>query len=295
MKYQFKFFLLLFLFTIPVLLSAQKSYKAVCDKSDGMVKIVDNEDRSPNLIPLKGGFPFYQVAQNWVKENYPSGKCDPATAIKQNQAAADALTQSASGQKQAAPDQTRKTTDPNAFINVPPNQVPLPAIAPAPKYHNTSFFLSLLFSNLGKVYNLDPPLIPGINIGIEQMFGTKLFIGTGIHVSSLIGKTDEDAGVSSFYSFRIPLFLGYRQISGTRYWGVDLGLAANTMLKPLTNDSRLAGEIAADYSFNTLTRIRIGKERTAFEFGVDVWLNDILSSEEGFQMTILSLGYRYSF
>ncbi len=76
MKNNLKFSLSLFLFLLsfPILLSAQKSYKAVCDKSDGIVKIVDNEDRSPNLIPLKGGFPFYQVAQNWVKENYPSGK-----------------------------------------------------------------------------------------------------------------------------------------------------------------------------------------------------------------------------
>ncbi len=296
MKNKLKYFLFLLLFINPVTISAQKSFKAVCDKTDGIVKVVDNEDRSPNLIPLKGGFPFYQVAHNWVKENYPSGKCDPATAIKQNQAAADALTQSATGQKQAVPDQTKKTTNLNAFYNVPPNQGPLPSAgSSAPNYHNTSFFISLLFSNLGKVYNLDPPLIPGINFGIEQLIGTKLYGGTGVHVNAIIGKTDDEAGVNSFYSIRIPLFFGYRQISGSRYWGVDLGMAANTMMKPITSDSNLAGETAADYSLNALTRIRIGKEHTAFEFGVDVWLNDILSSEEGFQMTVLSLGYRYSF
>jgi len=295
MKNKIKFPLFLLMLIFPIILSAQKNYKAVCDKSDGMVKIVDNEDRSPNLIPLKGGFPFYQVAQSWVKENYPSGKCDPTAAIKQNQAAADSLIQKAPGQKQPVSDQTKKTTDPNAFFNLPPNQVPLPAGVPAPKYHNTSFFLSLLFSNLGKVYSLDPPQIPGINFGIEQLIGTKLYGGTGVHANALIGKTDDEAGVNSFYSIRIPVFFGYRQISNNRQWGDDLGLAATTMLKPLTSDSHLAGEIAADYSLNTLTRIRIGKERTAFEFGVDVWLNNILSSEEGFQMTVLSLGYRYSF
>ncbi len=156
-------------------------------------------------------------------------------------------------------------------------------------------FLSLQFSNLGKVYSLDPPLIPGLGIGVEQLFGTKLYGGTGIHLNALIGKTDEAAGVSSFYSLRIPLFAGYRQVSGSRFWGVDLGLAANTMLRPATSESHLAGEIAADYSLNTITRVRLGKERTAFEFGVDVWLNDILASEEGFQMTVLSVAYRYSF
>jgi hypothetical protein len=55
----------------PLALSSQKSYKAVCDKTDGTVKIVDSEDRSPSLVPLKGGFPFYQVAEKWVNENYP--------------------------------------------------------------------------------------------------------------------------------------------------------------------------------------------------------------------------------
>lgn len=295
MKKYLKISLLLFLFSFPILINAQKSYKAVCDKSDGIVKIVDNEDRSPDLIPLKGGFPFYQVAQNWVKENYPSGKCDPAAAIKQNQAAADALTQPATGQKQNASGQIKTAPALNVYPNLRPDHSPPHAIATTPEYHNTSFFISLLFSNLGKVYSLDPPLIPGITVGVEQLLGTKIYGGTGINVNSLIGKTDEDAGVSSYYSIRIPVFFGYRQSNGKNYWGVDLGLAANTMLKPLTSDSHLAGEIAADYSLNTLTRIRIGKEHTAFEFGVDVWLNDILSSEEGFQMTVLSLGYRYSF
>lgn len=284
-------FLAMVLASLP--LDAQKTFKAVCDKSDGTVKIVDGEDRSPNLVPLKGGFPFYQVAQNWAKENYPNGKCDPAAAVQQNKAAADAVSQAATAQQPTTPTQAKPATDPNVFFGVTPGQIP--ARSPAFRYRNTSMFISLLFSNLGKVYSLDPPLIPGLGIGIEQLFGTKLYGGTGIHLNTLIGKTDDAAGVSSFYSMRIPLFAGYRQVSGSRFWGVDLGLAANTMLRPLTAESHLAGEIAADYSLNTITRVRFGKERTAFEFGVDVWLNDILASEEGFQMTVLSVAYRYSF
>ena len=285
-------FIAMVLASLP--LDAQKTFKAVCDKSDGTVRIVDGEDRSPNLVPLKGGFPFYQVAQNWVKENYPNGKCDPAAAAQQNKAAADAVTKAATpAQNQPANNQTKQPADLNAFFNVPPGQAP--AAVPAFRYRNTSMFLSLLFSNLGKVYSLDPPLIPGLGIGVEQLFGTKLYGGTGIHLNALIGKTDDAAGVSSFYSLRIPLFAGYRQVSGSRFWGVDLGLAANTMLRSATSESHLAGEIAADYSLNTITRVRLGKERTAFEFGIDVWLNDILASEEGFQMTVLSVAYRYSF
>jgi hypothetical protein len=293
MKTLISFSIFLLLIATSVTLDAQKTYKAVCDKSDGTVKIVDGEDRSPNLVPLKGGFPFYQVAENWVKENFPNGKCDPAAAQKQNQAAADAVAQQATAGQPSAPTQSKPSTDQNAFFGVSPG--PTPVLAPAFRYNNTSVFFSLAFSNLGKVYSLDPPMIPGMNFGIEQLFGTKFYGGTGIHINTLIGKTDEDAGVSSFYFFRIPLFAGYRQVNGNRYWGVDLGLAANTMLRPLTAESDLSGEYAADYSLNTITRVRVGNESSAFEFGVDVWLNDILSSYEGFQMTVLSVGYRYSF
>lgn len=287
----------LLLFTMALVsfpVEAQKTFKAVCDKSDGTVKIVDGEDRSPNLVPLKGGFPFYQVAQNWVKENYPDSKCDPVAATRQNKAAADAVTQAATpGQNQPANNQTKQPADINAFFNVPAGQTPM--AAPAFRHRNTSMFFSLQFSNLGKVYSLDPPLIPGLGIGVDHLFGTKFYGGTGIHLNALIGKTDDAAGVSSFYSIRIPVFAGYRQVNGNRFWGIDMGLAANTMLRPVTAESHLAGEIAADYSVNTITRVRFGNERTAFEFGIDVWLNDLLASVEGFQMTVLSVGYRYSF
>jgi hypothetical protein len=290
-------------------LDAQKTYKAVCDKSDGRVKIVDSGDRSPNMVPLKGGFPFLQVAENWVKENYPNGNCDPAQVAAQNQAAADAATRTnqaattnqnqpavgnpAQGQNQPGNNQSARTTNQSAYFNQNGGQ--LPAAIPQFRYRNTSFYMSFLFSNLGIVYGTDPPMIPGIGIGIDQVIGTKFYGGTGLHLNTLIGKTDDGAGVSSLFSARIPLFAGFRQVTGKRFWGVELGIAANTMLRPLTTDSHLAGEIAADYSVCTITRAKFGKESTSFEFGVDVWLNDILASEEGFQMTVLSIGYRFAF
>jgi len=281
------------LIAISPLLEAQKTYKAVCDKSDGRVKIIESEDRSPDMVPLKGGFPFYQVAEKWVKENYPDGRCDPAAAVQQNQAAANAASQPAAVQQQVPAGQQNMPPDPNAFFNAPAVQTP--AAIPPFRYRNSSLFISFLFSNLGKVYGLDPPLVPGVGIGIDQVIGTKFYGGTGIHLNALIGKTHDDASVSSFYSMRIPLFAGYRQVTGSRYWGIDLGVAANTMLRPITEDSHLAGETAADYSVNAMTRIRMGRERTTFEIGIDVWLNDILASEEGFQMTVLSVAYRYAF
>ncbi len=292
MKKLIPLLLLILIALVSLPLNAQKTFKAVCDKSDGKVKIVDGDDRSPSLVPLKGGFPFYQVAEKWVKENYPNGSCDPAAAAAQNQAAANAAAQPANLPNQPPANPT-PPPPPASSYGAPAGQPPAPVRTP--RYRNTSMFVSFLFSDFGKVYGVDPPLFPGVSIGIDQVIGAKFYGGTGIHFNTLIGKTGEEAGVSSFYSFRIPLFAGYRQASGNRFWGVDLGLAVNTMLQPLTDDTDLSGEYAADYSLNTITRVRFGKERSAFEFGVDVWLNDILASYEGFQMTVLSVGYRYSF
>lgn len=286
------FLISLMLFTVSLNLDAQKTYKAVCDKSDGMVKIVDGEDRSPNLVPLKGGFPFYQIAEKWVKENYPNGSCDPATAAAQNRAAANAAAQPSAPATQPAAG-TAKQSPPASSYGAPAGQ-PLPH-ARAPRYRNTSMFISFLFSDFGKVYGIDPPLFPGVSIGIDQVIGVKFYAGTGIHFNSLIGKTANADGVNAFYSVRIPFFAGYRMISGNRLWGVDLGLAANTMLRPLPGDWNFAGEVASDVSFNSMMRVRFGTERRSFELGADLWINEILTSYEGYQMMLVSFGYRFYF
>src|SRR5690606_4602262 len=94
----------------PATLKAQqKTFKAVCDRNSGMVKIVATEDRSPEMIPLKGGFPFYQVAEKWVKENYPDGKCNPAAETKKNQDAADAVSRQSGTTVQVPAKQDNKT------------------------------------------------------------------------------------------------------------------------------------------------------------------------------------------
>lgn len=292
MKRLIPFLISLMLITVSLNLDAQKTYKAVCDRSDGVVKIVDGEDRSPNLVPLKGGFPFYQVAEKWVKENYPNGRCDPAAAAEQNRAAANVAAQPLAPPTQPAAGPA-KTPPPASSYGAPAGQ-PLP-LARAPGYRNTSMFISFLFSDFGKVYNIDPPLFPGVSIGIDQVIGAKFYGGTGIHINSLIGKTAFVDGMNVFYSVRMPFFAGYRMISGTRYWGVDIGLAANTMLKPLPGDSNLAGQTASDVSFNSMMRARFGTERKSFELGADLWINDILTSYEGYQMMIVSFGYRFYF
>ncbi len=292
MKTIIPFIISFLLLSLSYNLDAQKTYKAVCDKSDGKVKIVDGDDRSPSLVPLKGGFPFYQVAEKWVKENYPNGSCDPAAAAAPNRAAAPAAAQPAK-QPSQAPANPTAPPPPASSYGAPAGQ-PLAPLR-APRYRNTSMFVSFLFSDLGKVYGIDPPLFPGVSFGIDQVIGAKFYGGTGIHFNSLIGKTEDAAGVNAFYTFRIPLFAGYRMTSGKRYWGVDLGLAANTTLRPLSSDSDLHGEMASDVSFNSMMRARFGTDRRAFEIGVDLWMNEILATYEGYQMMLVSMGYRFYF
>jgi len=292
MKTIIPFIISFLLLSLSYNLDAQKTYKAVCDKSDGKVKIVDGDDRSPSLVPLKGGFPFYQVAEKWVKENYPNGSCDPAAAAAQNRAAANAAAQPSNLPSQAPANPTAPPP-PASSYGAPAGQ-PLAPLR-APRYRNTSMFVSFLFSDLGKVYGIDPPLFPGVSFGIDQVIGAKFYGGTGIHFNSLIGKTEDAAGVNAFYTFRIPLFAGYRMTSGKRYWGVDLGLAANTTLRPLSSDSDLHGEMASDVSFNSMMRARFGTDRRAFEIGVDLWVNEILATYEGYQMMLVSMGYRFYF
>lgn len=275
----------IFLFSLLMILisadiEAQKTYKVVCDKSDNKIKIVDGDDRSPNMVPLKGGFPFIQVAQKWVKENYPDESCDAAAAINQNQAVT-------TGQPAATNNNPADFFKPTPTASVP--------VSPVFKYRNTSVSLSLLFSDLGKVYNLDPPLVPGINIGIEYLIGTKFYGGTGLHLNSLIGKTADEAGVGAFYNIQVPLFAGYRQYTGKNHWKVELGVSANTKLRPASGDMDLGGEIPAGQSVSALTRVKAGKDKYEFVFGVDMWLTDILSTEEGYQLTVLSLGLQYCF
>ncbi len=280
------FVLSFFLALVSAELSGQKTFKVVCDKSDNKIKIVDGEDRSPNMVPLKGGFPFYQVAQKWARDNYPDDKCDGTAVPKPDQPAT--VNQPATTGQPA-----NVYNNPAGFLS--PAATPAPLTSRAVRYRNTSVSIALLFSDLGQVYSLDPPMIPGINIGFEQLVGKNFYGGAGMHLNTLIGKTEDAAGVGAFYNIQIPLFAGYRRYNGNNHWKVELGVAANNRLQPVTSDVDLGGEVAAEHSISAMTRVKAGKNRYEVVFGVDVWLTDILTTEEGYRMTVLSLGLSYNF
>jgi len=280
-----KKYLLAFFIIFGLLLSynavAQKTFKVVCDKTDNKIKIVDGEDRSPNLVPVRGGFPFYQVAQNWAKENYPDGSCDANQIVKLNQ------TQKAADQAAvpARPDQ------PQALPPAPAVQQPHQR-----RNRNTSVVMSALFSNLGAVYGLDPYLVAGFGLGAEQLIGSKYYFGLGVHFNTLAGNIETlTESLESQYYLKMPIFAGFRNYTGNLCWKAELGVSINSRLTSLTEDWNLGGEVASDGTASILTRIKGGNEKIEIEFGADMWLMDILTTMEGFKFAVLTLGLRFSF
>ncbi|MCK7541593.1 MAG: hypothetical protein MZV63_67265 [Marinilabiliales bacterium] len=67
----------------------------------------------------------------------------------------------------------------------------------------------MLFSDLGEVYSLDPPMVPGINFGIDQVFGKKFYGGTGIHFNTLIGQTRRRGRSKFFLLFQGTAVCGF--------------------------------------------------------------------------------------
>ena len=74
-----------FLFVISLNTFAQTTYKVVCDKTDNTVKVIKSDNRSSNYVPIKGGFPFRQIAQQWIDDNYSTTTCNPAEIVKKIQ------------------------------------------------------------------------------------------------------------------------------------------------------------------------------------------------------------------
>ncbi|MEN8116531.1 MAG: hypothetical protein ABFS16_06100, partial [Bacteroidota bacterium] len=168
----------LFLF-LSIETFAQTTYKVVCDKTDNTVKVVESSNRSPNYVPIKGGFPFRPIAQKWIDENYATTICNPGEIIEQNK------------KQQNTPTQTNNNTQPTPSPTSPPAPTPpQKQLQPrqteyntAPPYKNSSFIINAKFSDLGKLYSLDNNLAPGFNVGLEQLIGGKMYVGVGVNMN----------------------------------------------------------------------------------------------------------------
>lgn len=280
------FFVLLFILSPVATIWAQSTYKVVCDKTDHTVKIIEAENRSANFVTIKTGFPFRQVAQKWIDENYSTTKCEPNDFILPNNQAGT-----------PAPASQNSIENPllSSSVTTPGRTFLQPRRNATQQFRNTSFLVSGRFSTLGEAFSLQEKLMFGAGAGFEQLFGGNLYVGTGIHMdfyfSDMDGQYNEDKEL--LYHFRIPAFVGYRKPTQKLLVMYEAGIGFNTKLTgtPLIVES--FGPEANNSSFNFMARLKVGSPKVMFMMGSDIWLSQILDMD--FNFTSLNAGFCFFF
>ena len=267
----------------------QKTYNVVCDKKDNTVKVVEASKRSPDYVPIKGGFPFRQIAQKWIDENYSTTHCDPGQIMNQNN----------EKQNQKAPVPSNTPSNTNSSANQQTVLQPRRSGSNSTvRYKNTSFMINARLTNMGEAFSLKEKLMPGFEVGIEQLFGKQIYFGTGINIDFYFSNFDDNAaledGFETIYFFKIPAFIGYRSISKNFMVMYEAGVAGNTKFigTPLVLES--FGKTANNNSFDFLARMKVGTETVMLELGTDIWLSEIFENHS-FKMSSVYLGLRFNF
>lgn len=282
-------FFISFLNVLTFSATAQTTYKVVCDKTDKTVKIVEADNRSPNYVPIKAGFPFRQVAQKWIDENLHTTACNPSEIIKQNNAQEKPVSPSLN--KSVASQPTPPPAPENTKL-----QARRPGSNSAPAFKNTSFLINARFSNLGEAFNLSEKLLPGVEAGIEQLFGNRLYLGTGINMN--LFTTDFNGRYGSdkelIYFFKIPAFVGFRKATNNFIVTYEIGAAANTGFTGTPLVLETYGKTANKSSFDFLTRMKVGSQKFMLVMGTDIWLTEIFENDS-FKMTSVYIGLCLNF
>jgi len=276
-------FLFVFLLSASLVSLAQNNskYKVVCDKTDNTIKVVKTSDKAAKYVTLKTGFPFRQIANQWIIENHPTRSCDDGS--------------------QTTNDENRVLTPQNTPAVMPISnptspQTALPPTPPAINYRNSSFLFHIKFSNLGEAFKLTNETMSGIEFGYEQLFGHKGYFGTGISTTFYFGSMDTWQNVDSetIYFFSIPAFGGYRIQKRMFVAMFEAGGAVNTKFQG--NDAELDafGLPAESFSVNFLARAKVGFPGVMFELGYDSWLSEVFT-DNTFNMSAITVGIRVSF
>jgi len=188
--------LIVFLTVFALITFAQSTFKVVCDKTDNTVKVVESDNRSANLVPIKGGLPSMQIANDWINKNYNTTKCDPGQIINdirknkttpELQPTAPATITKTKTQTVAPAVKTVtkvQTVPPKAKGATNTSKAKGTSYAPAPaeqKFKNNSLLLNTRVTNLGDIFGYDER-IKGYGIGLEKLFGDQIYFGTGLNV-----------------------------------------------------------------------------------------------------------------
>jgi hypothetical protein len=284
---QFIFFILFLFISFSVF--SQKTFTVVCDKTDNTVKVVDSERRSPNFVPIKGGFPFRQVAQKWIDENYTTTDCDPGEILDQIQTQAKPNNSDTQNTKVTSPSGQQTNSTQNKTNSGQSHQFPV-------KFNNTSLLLDVKFSNLGEVLLLENNFVPGVELGFEQLIGKQIYFGTGLLFNAYFAIPDlNEEDLQFIYFGRIPAFVGYRLKNNGMVVMGEAGVHLNTKMVSTEPDKRIMGRTGTDNSVNLLGRIKLGSEIVLFELGGEFWLTDVFENYKDFNMTSVYLGLRFYF
>ncbi len=278
---------LLFLFIFSHNISAQTTYKVVCDKTDNTVKIVETKNHSPNYVPIKSGFPFRQIAQKWIAENYSTTVCNPE----------DIINKIKEEEKKATVPSTEQTTTaaPPATTTVQIQPVAA-TLAPQIHYYNSSFIFNAKFSDLGRPFSLKSNFAPGFGVGFEQLFGKKYYLGIGLGIDFYFADFSEtpDLDKFSFYLGKIPLFIGYRTYKNHYFIMTEVGAEFNTNIKASNEDFNFQGKIPTDNSYDFTARMKIGRGKFMLIMGTEIWMTELFKDDD-YKMISVYLGLRLAF
>ena len=276
---------LLFLFSSNIF--AQDTFKVVCDKTDNTVKVIKSDNRSPNYVPIKGGFPFQQIAQQWIDNNLTTTTCNPEEIVKEIQ-----TEQKNNPQTQVA--------DQNNQINQPAQKTQPATITSAtaqqPRYRNSSLIINAKFSNIGEHFSLDQSLAPGFEVGFEQLFGKKYYIGIGVGMNFYFtdfSPTHATIDQVTFFFGKIPLFIGYRTYHKKYFFMYEIGGEFNTEFQASDENIEYLST-ANSNSYDIMARFRVGTERIMVSLGTELWVSEIYKYND-YGMSVFYLGMKFSF
>ncbi len=267
-----------------ILFSQQKSYKVVCDKTTKELKVVEAGNHSPNLIPVKAGFPYAAVARDWIKKSYPDNKCNP-----------DNLNSGTKKEEQPTPGGTNQNTQQQIQKqnSTAGNQSYSQTKSKKRRYKNTSFVAMLLIHNMNEVLGVAESNL-GSGLALEQLIGQNdYYLGTGAHFNAYSLKHGGDK--FDTYMFKFPVFVGYRIRAGNFLVSFDAGVFISTKLNFFDEEYErfLRADLAKSTSYSFFPRIRVGLQGFQLEGGAQLGLSDVVENRE--KLNVYFVGLRFYF
>ena len=172
-----------------------------------------------------------------------------------------------------------------------------PALPPAgntPSFRNTFLIAHVGFSNLGSAFGLSANKAAGLEAGLEQLFGKKIYVGTGLIANLNFTRFDGNFGYENqnFFMAKIPFFAGYRK-KGDRFTVMfDVGIHLRTKLASLDPDWEIPGMEALDNSLSLSGRFRLGTDRVMVSFGSEYGVTPMFE-EDDFRLSLTHIGINW--